>query len=147
MNHTRILIADDHEVVRKGLRSLLESEPGLEVVGEASNGREAVDRAVSAKPDVVVLDIGMPELNGLEATRRIVKASPRTEVLILTVYETEEVIREVLRAGARGYVLKSDAGRLLLTAVQAVAAHKPYFTSRVSELVLAYSDLRFRRNS
>src|SRR5207253_10674456 len=137
MNQTRILIADDHEVVRKGLRSLLESEPGLEVVGEASNGREAVDRAVSAKPDVVVLDIGMPELNGLEATRRIVKAAPRTEVLILTVYESEEVIREVLRAGARGYVLKSDAGRLLLTALEAVSAHKPFFTSRVSELVLA----------
>jgi DNA-binding NarL/FixJ family response regulator len=137
MNHTRVLIADDHEVVRKGLRSLLESEPGLEVVGEASNGREAVERAVAAKPDVVVLDIGMPELNGLEATRRIVKAAPRTEVLILTVYESEEVIREVLRAGARGYVLKSDAGRLLLTALEAVSAHKPFFTSRVSELVLA----------
>jgi DNA-binding NarL/FixJ family response regulator len=137
MNPTRILIADDHEVVRKGLRSLLESEPGLEVVGEASNGREAVERAATTKPDVVVLDIGMPELNGLEATRRIVKAMPRTEVLILTVHETEEVIREVLRAGARGYVLKSDAGRLLLTAVEAVAAHKPFFTSRVSELVLA----------
>lgn len=137
MNRTRILIADDHEVVRKGLRSLLESETGLEVVGEASNGREAVERATAAKPDVVVLDIGMPELNGLEATRRIVKASPGTEVLILTVYETEEVIREVLRAGARGYVLKSDAGRFLLSAVEAVSAHKPYFTSRVSELVLA----------
>ncbi len=137
MHRTRILIADDHEVVRKGLRALLESEPGLEVVGEASNGREAVERAVASKADVVVLDVGMPELNGLEATRRIVKASPRTEVLILTVYETEEVIRQVLRAGARGYVLKSDAGRLLLSAVEAVAAHKPFFTSRVSELVLA----------
>ena len=137
MTRTRILIADDHEVVRKGLRSLLESEPGFEVVGEASNGREAVERATVAKPDVVVLDIGMPELNGLEATRRIVKAAPRTEVLILTVYETEEVIREVLRAGARGYVLKSDAGRLLLSAVESVSAHKPFFTSRVSELVLA----------
>jgi DNA-binding NarL/FixJ family response regulator len=137
MSRTRILIADDHEVVRKGLRSLLEPEPGLEVVGEASNGREAVERTVAEKPDVVVLDIGMPELNGLEATRQIVKVSPRTEVLILTVFETEEVIREVLRAGARGYVLKSDAGRLLLTAVEAVSAHKPFFTSRVSELVLA----------
>jgi len=137
MKRARVLIADDHEVVRKGLRSLLESEPGLEVVGEAGNGREAVERATATKPDVVVLDIGMPELNGLEATRRIVKASPRTEVLILTVYETEEVIREVLRAGARGYVLKSDAGRLLLSAIEAVSAHKPYFTSRVSELVLA----------
>ena len=88
MSRTRILIADDHEVVRKGLRSLLEPEPGLEVVGEASNGREAVERTVAEKPDVVVLDIGMPELNGLEATRQIVKASPRTEVLILTVFET-----------------------------------------------------------
>ena len=137
MTLVRILIADDHEVVRKGLRSLLESEVGLEVVAEASNGREAVEKALAAKPDVVVLDIGMPELNGLEATRRIVKQLSRTEVLILTVYESEEVIREVLRAGARGYVLKSDAGRLLLSAVESVAAHKPFFTSRVSELVLA----------
>ena len=96
-----------------------------------------MERAVASRADVVVLDVGMPELNGLEATRRIVKASPRTEVLILTVYETEEVIREVLRAGARGYVLKSDAGRLLLAAVESVSAHKPFFTSRVSELVLA----------
>ena len=137
MNPVQILIADDHEVVRKGLKSLLESEPGLEVVGEASNGREAVEKTIAARPDVVVLDIGMPELNGLEATRRIVRSAPRTEVLILTVYETEEVIREVLRAGARGYVLKSDAGRLLLSAVEAVSSHKPFFTSRVSELVLA----------
>jgi DNA-binding NarL/FixJ family response regulator len=133
----RIVIADDHEVVRKGLRSLLEEQHDLEIVGEASNGREAVDKVTVLKPDVVVLDIGMPELNGLEATRQIVKATPRTEVLILTVFETEEVIREVLRAGARGYVLKSDAGRLLVSAIEAVSAHKPFFTSRVSELVLA----------
>jgi DNA-binding NarL/FixJ family response regulator len=137
VSRTRILVADDHEVVRKGLRSLLEHEPGLDVVGEACNGREAVEKAAATRPDVVVLDIGMPELNGLEATRQIIKSSPRTEVLILTVYETEEVIREVLRAGARGYVLKSDAGRLLLTAIETVAAHKAFFTSRVSELVLA----------
>jgi DNA-binding NarL/FixJ family response regulator len=137
VNRVRILIADDHEVVRKGLRSLLEGHEGLEIVGEASNGREAVDKATVLRPDVVVLDIGMPELNGLEATRQIIKATPRTEVLILTVYETEEVIREVLRAGARGYVLKSDAGRLLLSAIEAVSNHKPFFTSRVSELVLA----------
>jgi DNA-binding NarL/FixJ family response regulator len=137
VSRVRILIADDHEVVRKGLRSLLEGHEGLEIVGEASNGREAVDKATVLRPDVVVLDIGMPELNGLEATRQIVKATPRTEVLILTVYETEEVIREVLRAGARGYVLKSDAGRLLLSAIEAVSNHKPFFTSRVSELVLA----------
>jgi len=129
MSRTRILIADDHEVVRKGVRSILESEPGLEVVAEASNGREVVERATATKPDVVVLDIGMPELNGLEATRHLLKASPKSEVLILTVYETEELIREVLRAGARGYVLKSDAGRLLLSAVETVSAHKPFFTS------------------
>ena len=137
MNRVRILIADDHEVVRKGLRSLLEGQAAMEIIGEASNGREAVDKAIALKPDVVVLDIGMPELNGLEATRQIVKGTPRTEVLILTVYETEEVIREVLRAGARGYVLKSDAGRLLISAIESVAAHKAFFTSRVSELVLA----------
>jgi DNA-binding NarL/FixJ family response regulator len=137
LSTVRIVIADDHEVVRKGLRSLLEDQPDLEIVGEASNGREAVDKVTVLKPDVVVLDIGMPELNGLEATRQIVKATPRTEVLILTVFETEEVIREVLRAGARGYVLKSDAGRLLVSAIEAVSAHKPFFTSRVSELVLA----------
>lgn len=137
MSTVRIVIADDHEVVRKGLRSLLEEQHDVEIVGEASNGREAVDKVAVLKPDVVVLDIGMPELNGLEATRQIVKATPRTEVLILTVFETEEVIREVLRAGARGYVLKSDAGRLLVSAIEAVSAHKPFFTSRVSELVLA----------
>jgi DNA-binding NarL/FixJ family response regulator len=137
MNRVRILIADDHEVVRQGLRSLLEGQAAMEIIGEASNGREAVDKAIALKPDVVVLDIGMPELNGLEATRQIVKGTPRTEVLILTVYETEEVIREVLRAGARGYVLKSDAGRLLISAIESVAAHKAFFTSRVSELVLA----------
>ena len=114
MSPVRIVIADDHEVVRKGLRALLESEPGLEVVGEASNGREAVERAIASKADVVVLDVGMPELNGLEATRRIVKASPRTEVLILTVYETEEVIREVLRAGGYGWnSFRKECVRLL----------------------------------
>ena len=137
MSKVRILIADDHEVVRKGLRALLAGEPGLEVVGEAQNGREAVEKAALLQPDVVVLDIGMPELNGLEATRQIVRSGTRTEVLVLTVFETEEVIREVLRAGARGYVLKSDAGRLLLSAIEAVSQHKPFFTSRVSELVLA----------
>jgi DNA-binding NarL/FixJ family response regulator len=137
LSKARVLIADDHEVVRKGLRSLLEVEGGLQVVAEAADGREAVEKALAEKPDVVVLDIGMPQMSGLEATRQIVKALSRTEVLILTVYESEELIREVLRAGARGYVLKTDAGRLLLSAVESVSAHKPFFTSRVSELVLA----------
>lgn len=136
MTSVRILLADDHEVVRRGLRALLESPGGWEVCGEASNGREAVDKAKKLKPEIVVLDIGMPGLNGLEATRQILKALPRTQVLILTVQESEQVIREVVEAGARGYVLKSDAGRDLVAAVDALGHHRTFFTSKVSEVVL-----------
>jgi DNA-binding NarL/FixJ family response regulator len=133
---TRILLADDHEVVRHGLRVLLEAHPGWEVVGEAGNGREAVDKVRQTKPDVVVLDITMPELNGLEATRQILKAAPQTEVLILTMHESEQVAREVLAAGARGYLLKSDAAHDLVDAVDALRQHRPFFTSRVSQMLL-----------
>ncbi len=133
---TRILLADDHEVVRQGLRVLLEAHLGWEVVGEASNGREAVEKVRQLKPDVVVLDISMPELNGLEATRQILKAAPQTEVLILTMHESEQVAREVLAAGARGYLLKSDAGRDLVSAVDALRLRRPFFTPRVSQMVL-----------
>ena len=133
----RILIADDHDVVRRGLRSLLEGQPGWVVVDEAVNGREAVKKAAHWKPDVVALDLSMPELNGLEATRQILKTAPGTEVVILTVHESEQVVREVLRAGARGYVLKSDAGRDLVAAVKALSQHKPFFTAKVAEMVLA----------
>jgi len=133
----RILIADDHDVVRRGLRALLENQPGWVVVDEAVNGREAVKKVEHWKPDVVVLDISMPELNGLEATRQILKAAPGTEVVILTVHESEQVVREVLQAGARGYVLKSDAGRDLVAAVKALSQHKPFFTAKVAEMVLA----------
>lgn len=136
MRGLRILVADDHPVVRQGLRSILEAQPGWEVSAEATTGREAVQKAKQLKPDVVVLDISMPELNGLDAARQILKVAPRTEVLILTMHESEELVREVLDAGARGYVLKSDAGRDLVAAVEALRQHKPYFTSRVSELVL-----------
>jgi DNA-binding NarL/FixJ family response regulator len=132
----RILIADDHEVVRRGMRVLLESQPDWEVVGETANGREAVERAVTLAPDVVVLDITMPGLNGLEATRRIRTAVPGAEVLVLTVHESEQVVREVLDAGARGYVLKSDAGHDLVAAVDALAHHRPFFTSTVAAMVL-----------
>jgi DNA-binding NarL/FixJ family response regulator len=132
----RILVADDHEVVRRGLRALLEAHPELQVCAEAANGREAVEKAKQCKPNLVVMDIGMPELNGLEATRRILRALPQTEVLILTMHESEQVVREVLEAGARGYVLKSDAARDLVTAVKTLQQHKPFFTSRVAELVL-----------
>jgi len=136
MNGTRILIADDHEVVRRGMRVLLESQPGWEVVGEAANGRQAVEMAMALRPDVVVLDITMPELNGLEATRQMREAVPQTQVLVLTVHESEQVAREVLDAGARGYVLKSDAGRDLIAAVDALRQHKPFFTSSVATMVL-----------
>ena len=137
MSMVRILIADDHDVVRRGLRSLLEGQPGWVVVDEAVNGREAVKKAAHWKPDVVALDLSMPELNGLEATRQILKTAPGTEVVILTVHESEQVVREVLRAGARGYVLKSDAGRDLVAAVKALSQHKPFFTAKVAEMVLA----------
>ena len=131
-----ILVADDHDVVRRGLCDMLSSHAGWRVCGEASNGREAVKMAGKLKPDVVVLDLSMPELNGLEATRQIRHELPRTEVLIFTMHETEQLIREVLAAGARGYVLKSDAGRYLVTAVESLSRHKPFFTASVSEALL-----------
>jgi len=136
MRNVRILIADDHEIVRQGLRAMLEGQPGWEVVGEAATGREAVQAVKDLKPDVVVLDIAMPELNGLDATRQILKAAPTTEVLILTMHDSEQVVREVLDAGARGYVLKSDAGRELVSAVEAMIAHRSAFTTKVANLVL-----------
>ena len=132
----RILLADDHEMVRRGLRDQLNNQPGWEVCGEAADGREAVKLALNLKPDVVVMDLSMPELNGLEATRQIRRDLPKTEVLIFTMHETEPLIREVLSAGARGYVLKSDAGRQVVSAVEALAHHKPFFTSKVSSALL-----------
>jgi DNA-binding NarL/FixJ family response regulator len=128
----RILVADDHHVVRAGLRALLETKTGWKVCAEAVNGREAVEKARELKPDVAVLDIGMPLLNGIEATRQIRKISPDTEVLILTMHDSELMIQGVLKAGARGYILKDDADRNLLAAVEALRRHKPYLSSRVS---------------
>jgi len=132
----KILVADDHEVVRRGVRMLLEAEPGFIVCAEATNGREAVEAAKRLTPDIAILDIGMDELNGLEAARQIRKALPDCEILILTIHESEEVIREVLAVGARGYVLKSDAGRDLIAAIAALRRHKPFLTTRVAELML-----------
>jgi DNA-binding NarL/FixJ family response regulator len=123
MSTVRILIADDHEVVRCGVKALLGSRPGWEVVGEAANGREALEKAKELKPDVIILDITMPELNGVEATRKIVNAVPGTEVLILTMHESEKLIRRLLEAGARGYVSKSDIARSLVDAVEARFFH------------------------
>jgi DNA-binding NarL/FixJ family response regulator len=124
-------VADDHDVVRAGLRTLLESRNGWNVCAEAANGREAVEKARDFKPDVAVLDIGMPLLNGVEATRQIRKLSPTTEILILTMHDSEIMIQGVLEAGARGYILKDDAGRNLLAAVDAVRRRKPFLSSRV----------------
>jgi DNA-binding NarL/FixJ family response regulator len=132
----RILIADDHEVARRGIRSLLESHPGWEVCAEAKDGRDAVELATSTKPDLVLLDIGMPNLNGLESARQILATSPNVAILILTMHDSDNVIREVLRAGARGFLLKSDAGRDLVAAVEALESQKTFFTPRVSQMVL-----------
>lgn len=132
----RILIADDHDVVRRGLRSLLESQPGWTVCGEATNGREAVELTYKLKPEIVVLDITMPELGGLDAARQILKVLPRTEILVLTMHESEELVREVLHAGARGYVLKTDSGRDLLKAVEAISEHRTFFTSKIEDMVV-----------
>lgn len=128
----RILVADDHDVVRTGLRTLLESRKGWQVCAEATNGRDAVEKARESKPDVAVLDIGMPLLNGVEATRQIRKLSPATEILVLTMHDSETMIQSVLEAGARGYILKDDAGTNLLAAVDAVRRRKPFLSSRVS---------------
>ena len=132
----RILIADDHEIVRQGLKSIITAQSDWEVVGEAITGREAVELSRQHKPNLVIMDIGMPELNGLEAARQILKQFPGMEILVLTMHESEQLIREVLDTGARGYVLKSDAGRDLVAAVDALRHHKPYFTTKVSEMVL-----------
>ena len=132
----QILVADDHDVMRRGLRDLLLDQPGWEVCAETKNGRDAVDLSIQLHPDVAVLDISMPELNGLEATRRIRKQAPETEVLIFSGYETEQLVREVIRAGAHGYVLKSDAAIHLTAAIEALANHQPFFTSHVTKVLL-----------
>jgi DNA-binding NarL/FixJ family response regulator len=134
MNPLRLLIADDHAVVRAGLRSLLESHKGWEVCAEAADGREAVEKAAKFKPDILILDIGMPLLNGVEAARRIHKALPKSEILILTMHESDELVQQVVEAGARGYILKDEADRILLAAIDALRQHKPYFSTRVADV-------------
>jgi DNA-binding NarL/FixJ family response regulator len=135
VGNLRLLVADDYEFVRMGVRALLEEQPGWEVVAEACNGREAVERAKLAKPDVTILDLSMPELNGFEAAREILKSVP-TKVLILTMYDSDPLIRQALEAGAQGYVLKSDAGRDLVSAVDALRRNKTFFTPKVAHMVL-----------
>jgi DNA-binding NarL/FixJ family response regulator len=133
----RILLADDHEIVRRGMRALLEKHEGWEVCGEAKDGREAVEKAIQLKPDVVILDIGMPLLNGLETTRQLLKHDPDFKVIVLTISDSDQVIREALDAGARGFVLKSDAARDLISAVDELQNKRVFFTPRVNDMVLA----------
>jgi DNA-binding NarL/FixJ family response regulator len=132
----RIMIADDHDVVRSGLRQILEDQPNWEVVAEASDGKDAILKAIQAKPDVAVLDYSLPLVNGLEVTRQIRARLPRTEVLIFTMHDNETLIQELLKAGARGYLLKSDARRHLIGAIESLALHRPFFTAKVSEALL-----------
>lgn len=133
----RILLADDHDVVREGLRRLLEGQPHWVVCGEAANGRQAVTMCKEMKPDIAMLDISMPELNGVDAAKQILKVSPTTEILVLTMHKSEQLVRNMLAAGVRGYLLKSDPARDVIEAVASLAVHRPYFNMRVSETILA----------
>jgi DNA-binding NarL/FixJ family response regulator len=136
MRTLRILIADDHELIRRGIRTLLESHAGWQICAETGTGREAVSKAAQLKPDVAILDIAMPDLNGLEAARRIRHESPHIEILILSMHYSDELIRELLEVGVRGYVIKSDPDRDLIIAVETLANHKPFFTPSVTEAIL-----------
>jgi DNA-binding NarL/FixJ family response regulator len=133
---TRILIPDDHDVVRSGVRTILEGHEGWTVVGEARDGKEAIDQAQATRPDIVILDYGLPLVNGVEATRQIKARVPSVEVLIFTMHDTDSLVRDVLEAGARGFLLKSDARQFLISAVESLAAHKPFFTGKVSQTLL-----------
>lgn len=132
----RILIADDHAVVRSGLRSLLESRPDWPVVAEASDGKEAIAKALQTTPDIAILDYGLPVINGLEVARQIKARHPQTELLMFTMHDDESLVGQALEAGARGYLLKSDAGAHLLDAIEALRLHKPYFSAQISETLL-----------
>lgn len=132
----RILLADDHAVVRRGFRLILDGQPGLQVVGEACNGREAVQLATALDPDIVILDVSMPDLNGIEAARRIVEEVPRARVLALSMHRDGVYVREMLRAGARGYLLKDADDEALIDAVQAVARGDAYISPSVADTVL-----------
>ena len=137
MSSLRILIADDHDLMRRGLKSLLESHPGWTICAEAHTGREAVEKAKELRPGIAVLDITMPELNGIEAARKIQKVSPDTEILVLSMHYSDQLVRDVVEAGVRGYVVKSDSDRDLVVAVEALAKHKPFFTPLATEAILA----------
>ena len=136
LNNVRILVADDHDIIRRGLRELLLAKPGWEICGEAKTGKEAVLLAEQLKPDVMVVDISMPELNGLDAARQILKRDPNIGILILTMHFSDQLVREVIDSGARGYILKSDTDKELVSAVEALANRRTYFTREASEILL-----------
>jgi DNA-binding NarL/FixJ family response regulator len=136
MSETRILIADDHDVVRSGLRTVLEAQPGWIVVAEAGDGRDAVAKALETKPNVAIIDYSLPLLNGAEVTRQIHSRLPSVEVLIFTMHDSDSLLADILSAGARAYLLKSDANQYLIAAVTSLADHKPFFTAKVSEQLL-----------
>jgi DNA-binding NarL/FixJ family response regulator len=132
----RLFLADDHEIVRYGLRRLLESRPGWTVVGEAADGPETVAGVLTLHPDIAVLDIGMPSIDGLEAARQILAAAPQTRILILSLHDSKEIIRDVIDSGAHGYVLKTDAVRDLVAAVEAICSNQTFFTSKTADVIL-----------
>jgi DNA-binding NarL/FixJ family response regulator len=136
MRPTTLIVADDHELIRIGLKHILEEQPGWKVVGEAKDGREAVAKSAELKPDIIVMDIAMPLLNGLEASRQVVAKSPNTRILILTMHDSDALVRQVLDAGSRGYLLKSDVGRDLVNAVAAIRNNKTFFTAKVDQMLL-----------
>ncbi|GAM03091.1 two-component response regulator [Novosphingobium sp. MBES04] len=132
----RIVLADDHEAIRLGVRSVISSHPDWRVVGEAGDGREALEVVRSVRPDIAIIDYSLPMMNGLELTRAIKKELPRTEVLVFTMHDREDVLAELLTAGARGYLLKSEASKHLLAAVEALSLRRPYFSGNVSQTLL-----------
>ena len=132
----RILIADDHEIVRKGVRDVIEGHPGWEVCAEAADGQEALDLAIQEKPDIAILDVSLPLLNGVALTRRLRQERPGTRVLLFTMHDDDETVSGGLAAGARGYLLKTDSEQHLEAAIAALSSNRPYFSSVVSELLL-----------
>jgi two-component system, NarL family, response regulator NreC len=135
----RILIADDHDVMREGTRAVIERQPGWEVCGTAGTGREAVAQAVRLQPDIVIMDMSMPDLNGLDAAVQIKRRLPPTEILMFTAHETEELIREVFEIGVKSFIFKSEAHTYLVDAIKSLSQHKPFFTNKVSQIL--FSDI------
>jgi two-component system response regulator NreC len=133
----RILIADDHDIVRRGTRAVIETQPGWQVCGLAANGREAVARAIELKPDIVVLDMTMPELNGVDAAIQIKRQLPATEILMFSAHESEDLVRRAFEAGVKSFIFKSEAHHSLVDAIEALSQHKPFFTTRVSDILFS----------